>query len=177
MEVTGHHAFWIVDDGRASRGRFSYGGTTVGEQYIDLLNQVNLGSNGFSDFSRGGSLQRYVDILMDAQNRIGPGATVPHIIVAAKENVLPSNPQVLGMSDSQCTETEPQHTTQQNTLSQESVMDYEALEHSPASVAESLSSGHDWPHPLKDLKKDELRSECSKKVHEMFTRAEWYLKI
>ena len=43
---------------------------------------------------------------MDAQNEIGPGATVPHIIVAAKENVLPSKPQVLGMSDSQHTETE-----------------------------------------------------------------------
>ena len=57
MEVTRHHAFWIVDDGCASWGRFSYGGTTVGEQYIDLLNQVNLGPNGFSDFSREGSLQ------------------------------------------------------------------------------------------------------------------------
>ena len=177
MEVTGRHAFWIVDDGRASRGRFSYGGTTIGEQYIDLLNQVNLGPNGFSDFSRGGSLQRYVDVLMDAQNGIGPGATVPHIVVAAKENVLPSNPQVLGTSDGQRTETEPQHAAQQNTSSQESVMDYEALEHPSAPVAESLSSGHDRPHLMKNLKKDELRSECSKRVCEIFTRAERRLKI
>ena len=111
MEVTGCHTFWIVNNGCASQGRFSYSGTTVGEQYIDLLNQVNLGPNGFSDFSRGGSLQRYVDVLMDAQNGIGPGATVPHIIIAVKENVLPSNLQVLGTSDSQHTKTESQHAT------------------------------------------------------------------
>jgi len=43
---------------------------------------------------------------MDAQNEIGPGVTVPHIVVAAKENVLPSNPQVLGTSNSQYMETE-----------------------------------------------------------------------
>ena len=57
------------------------------------------------------------------------------------------------------------------------MIDYKVLEYPSVSVTESLSSGHDWPHPLKDLKKDELRSECSKRVHEMFTRAERRLKI
>ena len=65
MEVTECYVFWIINDECASRGRFFYSGTTVGEQYIDLLNQVNLGSNGFSDFSYRGSLQLYVDILID----------------------------------------------------------------------------------------------------------------